>query len=277
MDFCIIAPTVALNRYSTLSKTHLVLPHIHDDDYWDFYEGRRSKGDRIILDNGAYEGREFHELRFTSLLRYLKPQVAVLPDYLLQPWEKTWHASIAFLDRWAEKFPDVEWMYVPQAFAGQPMEWQKSLEKGLEDPRIRWVGLPRAMTEHIFNDPIARIWQAKFCQGFRPSVKIHCLGMDAGNVHELPYLAKVGVTSIDSSAPVWRGWNGWRLNEKKQLWNEPWPDFPIDFDAKPAIAQVHKVPDRKQELTVTLADNFILQNLEACGIDTTNAWRDDKV
>ncbi|KKM03110.1 hypothetical protein LCGC14_1777740, partial [marine sediment metagenome] len=235
MDFCIISPVTGLSRYSTLSKTHLVLPHIYDEDYWNFYEDRRAEGDRIILDNGAYEGREFHEIRFTSLLRYLKPQVAVLPDYPLQPWEKTWHAAITFLDRWAEKFPDVEWMYVPQAEKGMQSTWSSSLYTVKGEPRITWIGLPRAMITHVFSSPLARAEMAYQIRGWSSPLKVHCLGMDAGNVHELYYLNKAGVTSIDSSAPVWRGWQGYKLNEES-IWfgkGEPkeWPDYPIDFDA----------------------------------------------
>jgi len=270
MDFCIISPVTGLSRYSTLSKTHLVLPHIYDEDYWNFYEDRRAEGDRIILDNGAYEGREFHEIRFTSLLRYLKPQVAVLPDYPLQPWEKTWHAAITFLDRWAEKFPDVEWMYVPQAEKGMQSTWSSSLYTVKGEPRITWIGLPRAMITHVFSSPLARAEMAYQIRGWSSPLKVHCLGMDAGNVHELYYLNKAGVTSIDSSAPVWRGWQGYKLNEES-IWfgkGEPkeWPDYPIDFDAP-----LDNTSLGPKGVSQELKHQLILQNLEACGIDTSSA------
>jgi hypothetical protein len=229
----------------------LVLPHIYDEDYWNFYEGRRSEGDRIILDNGAYEGREFHEIRFTSLLRYLKPQVAVLPDYLLQPWEKTWHAAIAFLDRWAKEFPEVEWMYVPQAVEGDKTGWRTSMFKGAEEPRVSWIGISRAYATHIACRPLARVDEIESLTSFYKR-KVHCLGMLAGNVHELHYLEKAGCISIDSSAPVWRGWCGYTISQ------EGWPDPSIDFNSELLKGGVD-------------VDSIIFDNLEACNIDTSSA------
>ncbi len=250
MDFCIISPVTGLSRYSILSKTHLVLPHIYDEDYWNFYEGRRAAGDRIILDNGAYEGREFHEVRFTGLLRHFKPQVAVLPDYLLQPWEKTWHAAIAFLDRWADKFPEVEWMYVPQAVEGDKLGWKASMYKGAEEPRVSWIGIPRAYATHIACRPLARVDEISSLVNFYKR-KVHCLGMLAGDVHELHYLEKAGCVSIDSSAPVWRGWNSYNINDPN------WPDPSIDFDAKGPVTES--------------SNELILHNLKECGIGIANA------
>ena len=255
MDFCIISPTAGLNRYSTLSKTHLVLPHVNDKDYWDFYEGRREAGDRIILDNGAYEGREFNEVRYTGLLRHLKPQVAVLPDYPLEWWVKTHHASIAFLDKWAEKFPDVEWMYAPQAEEKHYGDLIHSMNQVLDDERrVKWIGLPRNLTTH-FLSPLSRIDAVREIrdEAIVRGIKIHCLGMAAGNIHELYYLNELGVTSIDSSAPVWRGWSGYAINDPN------WPNPPIEFD-------VGLLPDKEM-----LAHTLILKNLEACGIDTSSA------
>ncbi|KKK69404.1 hypothetical protein LCGC14_2934400, partial [marine sediment metagenome] len=183
--------------------------------------------------------------------------------YLLQPWEKTWHAAIAFLDRWAEKFPDVEWMYVPQAVEGDRSGWRTSMFKGAEEPRVSWIGIPRAYATHIACRPLARVDEISSLVNFYKR-KVHCLGMLAGDVHELHYLEKAGCTSIDSSAPVWRGWNGYSL---KSFEDSIWPDYPMDFDAK-----IHSDVVRWKRY-----DGIILDNLEACGIDTANARRDGKV
>ena len=259
MEFCIISPTAGLNRYSTLSKTHLVLPFVEDQEYWRFYTKRRDAGDRIILDNGAYESkRPVDDTVIISLIESpLRPQVVVLPDYLLQPWEKTWHAAIAFLDRWAEKFPDVEWMYVPQAEERDMSGWRTSLLKGVDEPRVSWIGLPRAYATHIACRPLARVEEVATITGYHKK-KVHCLGMLAGDVHELHYLDKAGCISIDSSAPVWRGWNGYSL---KSFEDSIWPDYPMDFNAEPhqdLVKRGHR-------------EDVILKNLEACGIDTSSA------
>src|SRR5882724_8154116 len=97
MEFCVISPTSGLERYATRSKTHLVLAHLFDGAYADFYLKQKNEGDVIILDNGTYENGQPH---FTfDIVRRLKPQVVVLPDFLLHPWKKTWHAAISFLDK----------------------------------------------------------------------------------------------------------------------------------------------------------------------------------
>ncbi len=250
MDFAIISPVSGLNRYSILSKTHLVLPQVESMDYWMFYRKRWKEGDRIIVDNGAYEGVEFNENRFTEILTAFRDGcVAVLPDYLLQPWEKTWHASIAFLDRWADKFPEVEWMYVPQAIEGDRSGWRASMFKGVEEPRIDWIGLPRAYATHIARRPLARVDEIESLISFYKK-KVHCLGMLAGDVHELYYLDKAGCISIDSSAPVWRGWQGYRVGDKQ------WPDCPVDFGEVTLGSGRHEL---------------ILDNLKECGIDTSSA------
>jgi len=63
-----------------------------------------------------------------------------------------------------------------------------------------------------------------------------------------------GVTSIDSSAPVWRGWNGQSMLELDRRW---WDEFgtSVDFNA---------------ELPTEIRREVILDNLEACGVRIPN-------
>ncbi len=69
MEFCIIGPTAGLERYATLSKTHLVLAHIKDGAYVEFYRKRRTDGDWIILDNGAYESAGIPDVYLVEAIR----------------------------------------------------------------------------------------------------------------------------------------------------------------------------------------------------------------
>src|SRR5438477_6253945 len=122
MEFCIITPTAGLERYATLSKTHLVLAHYWDKDiaYRKFYHERKAAGDFIILDNGAYEGVAYFE-ELGRIANEVRPNVLVLPDFYLQPWQKTWHASIAWLDRFCYEdwLPhETEFCYIPQSTKG---------------------------------------------------------------------------------------------------------------------------------------------------------------
>src|SRR5882672_5189483 len=114
MHFNILSPVQGLEEFATLSRHHLVLAQIKDPAYRQFYKLRREKGDHIILDNGAWEGNQNWAV-LTEAIVFYNPNVVVLPDYLLQPWEKTLHSAQVFLDTFNDDFPDVDWALCPQA------------------------------------------------------------------------------------------------------------------------------------------------------------------
>lgn len=240
MEFCILSPIAGLTRYSTLSNRHLLLPHLtRSEQYVNFYQERKQAGDFLILDNGAYEGQE-DWANLVRCVELFKPQVCALPDYLLQEWEKTHHEAFVFLDRYYYTFPNVKWMYIPQAKPGDIVGFIDSLFRALDDERISWIGLPRALPLEICNDPLMRVRVAEQVRK-RSRVNIHALGMMKGNVGELKLLEQAGVKSVDSNAPVWRGWLGYDINGS-------WHEQPVDYNA-PLSATNHTT---------------IMKNLEAC-------------
>lgn len=255
MEFCVISPTAGLERYATLSKTHLVLSHMcKEHDYAQFYIKRKMEGDFIILDNGAYEnGRPYYDW---NVIAALEPNVIVLPDFPLQPWKKTWHAAIAWLDASFDDINGFECLYIPQAEKGDMHGFLESYLEAVQDPRISWIGIPRALAYAISDNPTARIEFARMVKRDHPRLNLHAFGMVNGDVHELLYLANAGVTSIDSSAPVWRGWHGFRMQDGKE-WDEL--GSPVNFAA-----------DFTTTHTVVGAHDIILANLEACGVRIPN-------
>lgn len=241
MEFCVISPTSTLEHYATQSKRHLVLSFLYlneDTTYKKFYHERREAGDFIILDNGSYEGCEPY--LSVAALSNLKPQVAVLPDYFLQPWQKTWHAAIHWLDVNAELYPDTQWCYIPQALPGDLDGFLQSYHEATADSRITWIGIPRALAYAITDNPLARVEFARMVRKDHPALHLHAFGMVNGDIHELGYLAQAGVESIDSSAPVWRGWNGYRITDRS------WDGRPVDFSARFTSGD-GDTPDYRQE------------------------------
>jgi hypothetical protein len=223
----------------------------------EFYKRRRIDGDTIILDNGAYEGHDLPSLEhYEKSITFYNPQVVVLPDFLLQRWTKTYYAAQFYLDQLYDKFPKVSWLYIPQALPGDLSGFIRGYHDAIEDRRITWLGIPRALAYAISDNPLARVEFARLVRAEHPGIKLHAFGMVNGEVCELRYLAKVGVTSIDSSAPVWRGWYDNRINGKtaRAWWDEH--GVPIDFSRGDCRKQDHEV---------------ILDNLEACGVDTSTA------
>lgn len=250
MKFCVISPITGLEKFATFSEVQFALAHIQGTEYWDFFSQCLKEGQTVILDNGAYEKGEANYVCLVDRMSFLCMKnsggklVVTLPDYLLQAWDKTWHASIAFLDTYDDMFPGVEWMYVPQSVAGDEKGWFKGLVAALEDSRIKWIGLPRCLGTDIMH-PESRINVARYLQNERLSIKVHALGLQNGNYHEIPFLADAGVYSIDSSAPVWRGWHGFTTFDPK------WTKVPDDFGAK--------YDPQKEAL--------IISNLRECGVD----------
>lgn len=245
MEFCVISPTIALEKYAVLSRTHLLLCQIRDPRYWEFYQQRKIRGDIIILDNGAYEG-ESDWGRLLECIRLIKPDIVSLPDYLCQDWKKTWQAANSFLDSYYYEFENVQWMYIPQSDPGNILGFVDGLYTALEDERINHIGLPRALAYRITQDPYMRIRVAEQIKK-RSQVGIHALGMVKGSVLELRALRESGcVRSCDSNAPVWRGWNGFKLIDRA------WPEIPVGYDIDRLPSSVHH--------------RIILDNLEECGI-----------
>lgn len=261
MEFCVLSPITGLKRYSTLSKTHLLLPQLDKiQGYREFYLKMLQRGDFLILDNGAYEGQTDWQ-QLVECIKIYSPSVVALPDYMLQSWDKTYWEANRFLDRYYDQFPWVQWMFIPQAIPGDIIGWVTSLELAMRDPRIKWIGLARVLTYAITQDSLMRVNCAKTIHQMWPNIKMHALGMSKGSITELKALRDhTSVSSIDSNAPVWRGWNNWDLTEPvKYVHNQPpqfWPEIDINYQSEFPHLTVSK---QRHEL--------ILHNLRVCGVN----------
>jgi hypothetical protein len=197
-----MCPTDKLERYATLSNHHLLLCQERDPAYWEFYKTRAAQGDHLILDNGAYEGQKDWSVLRRRIVS-AEPNVVVLPDYICLKWQETYFIARRFLDENFKTFPHVQWMYVPQAKQGDIIGWCFGLMTALEDPRITWVGLPRALAYLYTEDRFIRARIAEHLKLYHPHITIHALGMVMGDVDELNSLSACGcVESIDSHWPV---------------------------------------------------------------------------
>lgn len=265
MQFCIICPTTGLERYATLSTTHLVLSHIEDPLYQEFYIKRRKAGDLLILDNAAYENKQSTEHELVDKIELYNPQVVVLPDKFLRPWEETFLTSYEFLGKYHGRFPNVEWMYVPQSSPNDIMGFIDGLLHAVNELPVSWIGIPRCLVTDIAQDPLMRVRVCEFIKRKwynDPCLRVHALGMYKGNVEELKLLAAARCDSIDSSAPVWRGWAaGLSLtNPEDQV---SWEQFgcDCDFSAELPLSCIDGSG------VIRGANQMILRNLEACGVN----------
>lgn len=267
MNFCIITPIAGLERYATLSKTHLVLAQIKDQRYREFYLNQRSKGDTIILDNGCYEqGEAISTEQFVEAAHWYRAQWVVCPDKLFSPWQETYEKTAHFFGRYYDdlKRSGCKFLGIPHSTPGDLFGWVEGLIHMVDDFPLDGVGIPRALATHYYpQEPLVRVRAAQFIKRHweREKLYIHAMGMVNGDVNELNALTEAGVNSCDSSAPVNRGLYGLSITDPnhRRIWDEH--GDPVRFDGelpKPENYNWNQV---------------VLDNLEACGVNT-NVVRD---
>jgi hypothetical protein len=208
----------------------LVLPQVTNPQYVEFYQRKRREGDLIILDNGAYEGVEDWTL-LEDMLTVYNPQVAALPDYLLQDGEKTLEAAREFLTKWRARLPGTKWMYIPQSTPGDKRGWYRWMNIGIKELKPDWIGIPRALATDIATGPNAWLERANAVEQLTMrGIKTHCLGMVNGNLKELEHLFWEGACSVDNSSAIWRGVHNYFLDraEDQDSWNQL--GTPVNFD-----------------------------------------------
>lgn len=211
--FCIIAPTAYLEQFATFSHTHLVLAHLVDIDatYASYYARRRLAGDRIIMDNGAFElGQSYDPEKLVDLGHACGAHAIVLPDYPFQPASVTIKAA----EQHGPKIRDAgfETMYVPQSETGDVEDWITGYRWAGDEAYdlidiigMSILGVPNAWS-HI-PTAYARVVATEYLQRtnkFQKQFYHHYLGLNAGPALEIPPLIKMkALNSCDSSNPVW--------------------------------------------------------------------------
>lgn len=211
-QFCIIAPTAYLEAYALRSKSHLVLAHIVDKDpmYANFYKAlsESERGDRIIMDNGAFElGESYAPEKLVELGKRCGAHAIVLPDYPWKPSRLTVEAAQQWLPTIrGEGFAT---MFVPQSETDQLEDWVDGYMWAADNPDIDIIGMsilgiPTAIP-HI-PAAYARVVMTELLidRGVFAEKYHHYLGLNAGPALEIPPLLKAeALNSCDSSNPVW--------------------------------------------------------------------------
>lgn len=203
------------------------------------------------MDNGAYEGEQLDEFDLLEAMHLLSPNVVVLPD---DPGNmlSTLRKSESFLNRLQrEKYGAVSTMTVVHAIDGhlRGFELCYKLAKEFSD----WIGFSRLTKSFGLPNESRLDRRSKFVYHLQqkglwsPSHHHHALGMN-GYVDELRRLSRLGIESVDSSSPVWRGLLGYSFEDK-------WPDVPLDME----LAGV----DRRY-LHAELAERNLQEVMEAC-------------
>ena len=220
-EFCIIAPTPYLQQYAIQSKTHLVLAHLVDSDntYAEFYKKCSSGGDRIIMDNSAYELLEsYTPEKLIDLGKKCGADALVLPDYPFQPASVTIDAA----KKWIPLFKENGFLtfFVPQSPRGKLDDWIASYQWASNNDTIDIIGMSiLGVPGALPNIPpaYARVVMTQLLidrKIFNKDKYHHYLGLNSGPGLEIPALLKMGaLDSCDSSGPVWAALMGHEYSE----------------------------------------------------------------
>lgn len=209
-EFCIITPTAYLD-YARMSTTHLVLAHIVDIDegYAEEYRRLSERGDKIIMDNGAFElGESYAPDKLIELGRKCGAHALVLPDYPGQPGNKTIEAADMLIDDVIDA--GFETMFVPQSEVGDLDDWIDCYLWAANTEEIDIIGMSILAMPNAIPDisvAYARVVLTSILidrEAFAYNKYHHYLGLNAGPALEIPSLLKLGaLNSCDSSGPVW--------------------------------------------------------------------------
>lgn len=250
MRFSVITPTAGLHDFATLSHTHLVLSHVTNELYWKFYtQLSLDPTQLLILDNSEYEGKQ-DPGRLFEYVELLRPKVLVMPDRLGLGTE-TFDLARNFLREYRHKLP-CELMYVAQCSGTVTayLDMKHHIQIMREMYGIKWFGLPRYLASHGISRSELCLWIKRLDNEWGDECYVHALGMANASLRELAELDGAQCDSIDSSAPVWRGWLGYGLRNR-EAWDKDGTQ--CDFDAHPNTLTL----ERRQ---------LILANLKLVGI-----------
>lgn len=261
-QFCIITPTAYLDHYATQSSTHLVLAHLVDTDeaYAAFYKERSELGDRLIMDNGAFElGESYAPDMLVELGQKCGAHAIVLPDYPFQPASKTIEASAALIP--FVKEAGFATFFVPQSKTGDLNDWLAAYEWAGQNPDIDIIGMsilgiPNAIPE--VPAAYARVVVSALIadRGIIADKHHHYLGLNAAPNVEIPALLQFEMLdTCDSSNPVWFGINGVQYNETYSDWAGIQKKYMrhVDFAEKLTDkAHIHDAIQRNVDMTLGL-------------------------
>lgn len=218
--FCVISPIQYLEDYATQSAAHLVLAHIVDTnpDYANFYREMSERGDRVIMDNGAFElGQSYDPDKLVELGHLCGADAIVLPDYPGQHSGKTIDAA----ETWSPliRSEGFKTMFVPQSEVGDLEDWVNGYIWAATNPDIDLIGMsilgiPNALP--YLPKSYARVVMTELLidRGiFNFNKYHHYLGLNSAPNVEIPALIMMdALNSCDSSNPVWAALNGHRYN-----------------------------------------------------------------
>ncbi len=204
MNVALICPPHLLEKYGTVTKYHLVLPHLfRSQKYLRFYQTR--KDDFVILDNGAAEGYEFGAKHLLTLAKDVGANEVVIPDTMGDANDTL--AKAQYFARYAQ--PEYQYMFVLQGkTVEEVMFCLNNLDNGAMFSYVTTIGIPRHLHKIDKNFRL-NLTEHLIKEAFNDKFEIHFLGASSW-MREAVVLAEAvqyveNFRGIDTSMPIYMG------------------------------------------------------------------------
>jgi len=198
-----LIPAKGLEIYALRSTFHLALAiptALKNPLYVGAYRRAASRGDYIVLDNGAAEGQTAPDKQLLEAARMLRAQEIVAPDVI-----KDSFATIARTKTFCSKFgEDLVGLKVMAVAQGNKLaNFRTCIDNLARLSKVGVIGIPRHIIDTL-DSKAARIDLANWIQEAYPlRFGIHLLGTNPRWLHEIKSAATYAphIRSVDSSLP----------------------------------------------------------------------------
>lgn len=220
MDLAFITPTIYLDKFSKQGNIYLALAHLIDDngenEYTSFHRREAKRGERVILDNGLFEGSQVPAEALIHRAKLIGAQVVCAPDVLYDS-RATIKEFKNFIKLKHEKGLVAKVMGIPQA--SNPADWWECWQFMEMHEECSLIGLsilsvPKAFGRSgdkwtITTPRINLIQQLSHVESFlkRRIKPIHLLGLGESyaDIHTAKRLLPDTILSNDSSSAFVHG------------------------------------------------------------------------
>jgi hypothetical protein len=227
-----ITPTAYLNKFATQGDLYLALAHLIDDngenEYACFHRRKAEQGDRVILDNGLFEGAQVTTDELLRRADTIRAQVVCAPDVLYDS-KGTIKEFKQFIRAKQEYGLVCDVMGIPQA--NNPINWWECFQFMQHNRDCSIIGLsilsvPKSFTPSNPQQPITssrvrlirELYALSYISGRRLK-PMHLLGLGESyeDIQAANYLLSRDVVSNDSSSAFVHGLNGVRYRREGSI------------------------------------------------------------
>jgi hypothetical protein len=197
-------------------------------EYMEAYLWAKKRGDYVILDNGAAEGKVYPIRILMDVAAAVEVDEIVVPDVM-----KNKNGTIAAAEKFFNQKPSLDFKYMFVAQGTSFSEVAESVVAASKIQAITTIGLPRHLLDTLGHLDARRIVAMWINMMFGPRFEIHCLGANSKAKQEALLLSDMPfIRGMDTSMPFVYAQAGLYLKHSSQVENRKHGYF--DRECNPA-------------------------------------------